>query len=342
MDFKENLKKNLKNIKTGLEVSSNPSNLFDSLSEEYQAELKNNKSLNFKHNLSKSNKKYKQDVKLDLSSFFSAISELKQKEIISEIKQDNLLEFFEELSVKQEKPDQELVEFISEQSDSYEFGNLIKEDSIVEDKVFSKFEVQTTDPKQDLISDAAQTISKEEFNKNFSENYTNTFTEPSSKKPDAEIKALQNKLKFLEDWIAKISLAGPGGGEVNFRYLDDVNPNSIGENKYLTYNQDNRKFYFDYVTSNTINNNTTLVTSNTYTISPEDYYVGINYSGPTTINLQQTAQSGKVVIIKDESGNCSSNPITVTGNVDNDPDGFILRIDNGAIQMIYRNGWRII
>ena len=102
------------------------------------------------------------------------------------------------------------------------------------------------------------------------------------------------------------------------------------------------KFYFDYVTSNTISNNTRLVTSNTYSLVPDDYYVGINYAGPTTITLQPTAQNGKVVVIKDESGNCSINPITVTGNVDNDSGGFILKINNGAIQMIYRNGWRII
>jgi hypothetical protein len=52
--------------------------------------------------------------------------------------------------------------------------------------------------------------------------------------------------------------------------------------------------------------------------------------------------SGRKLIIKDESGHCSTNPITVSGTVDNDAGGFILQMDNGAIQMIYRNGWRII
>jgi len=49
-----------------------------------------------------------------------------------------------------------------------------------------------------------------------------------------------------------------------------------------------------------------------------------------------------MVIIKDESGNCSNNPIVVSGFVDNDPGGFILAQDNGGIQMIYREGWRIV
>jgi hypothetical protein len=49
-----------------------------------------------------------------------------------------------------------------------------------------------------------------------------------------------------------------------------------------------------------------------------------------------------MIIIKDESGNCSSNPIVVSGTVDNDTGGFILAQNNGGIQMIYREGWRIV
>jgi dUTPase len=51
---------------------------------------------------------------------------------------------------------------------------------------------------------------------------------------------------------------------------------------------------------------------------------------------------GRIIIIKDESGQASTNPITVQGTIDNDAGGFILQMNNGAIQMIYRNGWRII
>lgn len=53
-------------------------------------------------------------------------------------------------------------------------------------------------------------------------------------------------------------------------------------------------------------------------------------------------ENGRQLVIKDESGNASLNPITVLGNVDNDPNGFIIKINNGGIQLIYRNGWRII
>ena len=78
------------------------------------------------------------------------------------------------------------------------------------------------------------------------------------------------------------------------------------------------------------------------TIQSGDYYVGVNYAGPVTITLPVTATSGRTIIIKDEDGDAETYPITVSGNVDNDPGGFILQINNGAIQLIYRNGWRII
>jgi len=38
-----------------------------------------------------------------------------------------------------------------------------------------------------------------------------------------------------------------------------------------------------------------------------------------------------MLIIKDEDG-----------TVDNDPGGFIIQINNGGVQLIYRNGWRIV
>ena len=87
--------------------------------------------------------------------------------------------------------------------------------------------------------------------------------------------------------------------------------------------------------------NTVLVTTSTYTVASNDYYIGINRAGTVTITLT-TPSNGTRLIIKDESGNCSIYPITVLGTVDNDADGFILQTDNGAIELIYRSGWRII
>jgi hypothetical protein len=38
-----------------------------------------------------------------------------------------------------------------------------------------------------------------------------------------EMRQVNDKIKFLEHWLSKVQNAGPGSGEVNFRYLDDVN-----------------------------------------------------------------------------------------------------------------------
>lgn len=79
-----------------------------------------------------------------------------------------------------------------------------------------------------------------------------------------------------------------------------------------------------------------------HVVGRHDYYIGVGTT-PVTVTLPQIAKDGRYVIIKDEVGNCSTNPITVLGNVDNDAGGFILAQDNGGIQMIFNNGgWRIV
>jgi hypothetical protein len=87
--------------------------------------------------------------------------------------------------------------------------------------------------------------------------------------------------------------------------------------------------------------NTTLVTSSSYTVGSTDYYVGVNYAGAVSITLG-TATNGKQLVIKDESGNCSTNAITLVGNVDGNATGAVLSINYGALHLVYRSGWRII
>ena len=136
-----------------------------------------------------------------------------------------------------------------------------------------------------------------------------SYQQPDPLVVPSDMDAIRGKLKFLEQWISKVSMAGPGGGAGSVAKLD---------------------------------HETKLINTNTYNISTKDYYIGINYAGPVTITLPTIINDGKMYIIKDESGHCSTNPITVQGTVDNDTGGFILAQDNGGIQLIYRNGWRIV
>jgi len=229
-----------------------------------------------------------------------------------------------------------------------------------------------------------------------------SFQQPNPDLVTKNIDDIRNKIKFLEQAIGRVAAAGPGGGEVNLRYLDDVDRSTITDGWYLRYSASKKKFEFAEVISSGGNGatgpagatgvtgssgaqgasglngstgptgasgvngstgptgstgvngasgaqgasgvytiNTVLVTTSTYTVASNDYYIGINRAGTVTITLT-TPSNGTRLIIKDESGNCSIYPITVLGTVDNDADGFILQTDNGAIELIYRSGWRII
>jgi hypothetical protein len=131
-----------------------------------------------------------------------------------------------------------------------------------------------------------------------------------------------------------------GGGEVNLRMLDDVDRSSISDGRFLKYNGAIGKFSFESVTESI--HETILVTDSSYQISSSDYYVGVNRASIVTLTLPVSPITGKVLVIKDESGDCETNQITVSGTVDNDSGGFVLQINNGSISLIYRDGWRII
>ena len=168
------------------------------------------------------------------------------------------------------------------------------------------------------------------------------FDIPEVDQSTREFDLINKKIKFLEQWIGKINNAGPGGGEVNLRWLDDVKRDTIADGRWLKYSEADKKFVFDDINPFQVVNNTTEVTTSTYTVDENDYYIGVNYAGPVTITLPSSTNSGRMLIIKDEDGDSETNPITVLGTVDNDTGGFIIQVNNGAIQLIYRNGWRIV
>ena len=169
-----------------------------------------------------------------------------------------------------------------------------------------------------------------------------SFQNPQPDLVDKNVEDIRNKIKFLEQAIGRIAAAGPGGGEVNLRWLDDVARETISDGRWLKYDDSRKKFVFDEINPYEVVYNTTQVTTPTYTVDENDYYIGVNYAGPVTITLPTSANSGRMLIIKDEDGDAEINPITVLGNVDNDAGGFIIQINNGAIQLIYRSGWRIV
>jgi hypothetical protein len=271
-------------------------------------------------------KEIKENIKEDLGSIFGEIASIKQqdpavqkskqiKQHIQEVVKDDLGSLFSELAALK-KPKELEVEIVEEVQP-------IVEEVLVE--IAPVIEQPPTVPEIDKYLTGK------------------SFQQPDPDKVDPNIKAIQDKLKFMEQAIGRIAAHGPGSGEVNLRYLDDIDRPTIYDMRFLRYNATSKKFEFAEVNPHDIVYTTHLVTTATYTVDSDDYYVGVNYAGPVTITLPTTlVSSGRSIVIKDESGAAETNPITVLGTVDNDAGGFIIQINNGAIQLLYRNGWRIV
>jgi hypothetical protein len=95
--------------------------------------------------------------------------------------------------------------------------------------------------------------------------------------------------------------------------------------------------------------NTTSVTGATYSALTTDYYIGVSYAGPVTITLPTNPETGREIVVKDESGNAGNGvnrQITIVGatashKIDNQSSA-IINLNNVGLHFIYRNGWRII
>ena len=158
---------------------------------------------------------------------------------------------------------------------------------------------------------------------------------------DKEIEGIRRTVAEIMQKISTMSWGGGGTGIVRLFDADDFDRATVGEGKFMKFS--NGWFVLDDINPGEIVNNTTVVTTNTYTVVNTDYYIGVNYAGPVTITIPASISSGREVVIKDESGNCETNNITVNAKVDDDANGFILAINNGAVHMLYRgDSWRII
>lgn len=119
---------------------------------------------------------------------------------------------------------------------------------------------------------------------------------------------------FIERVQQQLSTLG-GGGETNLAYMDMP----------LTY-----------------------VTSSSYTITPQDYYIGVNYAGRVNITLPTPRKNGKLYIVKDERGEASKGNnrhiyIYPSGSDLIDGEEYVvLAYDFGSLTFVYRNGWRVV
>ena len=154
---------------------------------------------------------------------------------------------------------------------------------------------------------------------------------------------------FLSRIQQQLSTLG-GGGETRLEFLDDVNRDSVKvDNKFLKYDATIGK----WIGSNAggggpVSYATTYVTTSSYTITENDYYIGVNYAGAVTITLPPLVDSGSTYIVKDERGEASKGTnryITILPSGSDLIDGrdrAILAFDYGSLTFTYRDGWRVV
>lgn len=199
----------------------------------------------------------------------------------------------------------------------------------IPEQVEKPAETNIVPKEQELIKQTVAAISSPKFTK--------------SALPDLQQKEIDGLRRQISEIIQKMgTLAwGSGGtGVVKIHDTDDFDKTSYGEGRYLKWSQG--MFRLDEINPFEVVHNTTLVNSSTYTVVDSDYYIGVNYNGLVDITLPNDPAAGRTVVIKDESGLAQFHPIHIVGTIDNDAGGATIKINNGAVQLLYRNGWRIV
>lgn len=207
------------------------------------------------------------EEKVSLADFFKAIAEEKKKAPVATIIPIHTEEIKEEKSSVDE-----YLEATDEKKTLADFFNAIaeekrKKEGIVEEPI-------EEDP--DSITNYVSALKGEKafIPESLPEQLLNPEDIPV-KLPEikAEEKPKEKPVKEQEDYLSKIDLRNyvtqedlnkhyktfvervqkqlstlGGGGEKEFRFLDDIDRTTIGPNKYLSYNPSTRKFFFEQVT----------------------------------------------------------------------------------------------
>ena len=185
-------------------------------------------------------KEIKENIKNDLGDLFTEMARIKEqdpvvikarehKQHIQEVVKNDLGSLFAELASLKKQAEEIIAPEVTPEPDP-----------IIEDLVVEKI---YTEPPTEPIP-ASEIHSKTEIDKYLT---GKSFQQPNPPKVDPNVLAIQDKIKFLEQAIGKIAATGPGSGEVNFRYLDDVNRITMTDsnnNWVLEYDSASKKVKF--------------------------------------------------------------------------------------------------
>ena len=162
--------------------------------------------------------------------------------------------------------------------------------------------------------------------------------------PISDVTGLQTELDGKSEFF--YSLSPPASPNVGDRWMDS----STGDEYVYIYDGDSYQWLQPSISafSGPVLGDVVYVTSSTYTASINNYYIGVNRAGAVTITLPDSPQSGRMMVVKDESGYASypSRIITIVpysgaDTIDGKPS-VAINTDYGGLDFIYRNGWHII
>lgn len=123
---------------------------------------------------------------------------------------------------------------------------------------------------------------------------TDSFQQPAPQPVDPNFTSLQRKVQFLEQAIGRIAATGPGSGEVNLRWLDDVERSTIQDQHYLRYDAPTKKFVFDNGHKNshygafqsTVTQTCTPATATALTYNVTDFSYGVTIQNNSEITIE--------------------------------------------------------
>jgi hypothetical protein len=258
---------------------------------------------------------------LDLNTFFSTVKvgKVKRKRELNEKVGDAVDDFLKTVSIGKKVLKEKKSSIVGDSFDELFWSNLKKE-------------VKTPEPSEEIEEEIEEVIEeiKEEVESKpniLLEKSLGLLSEPSDVKQQSDpltpinqkfatLDDLQRHYKlFLERIQQQLSTLG-GGGESNLTYMDVP---------------------------------ITSVTTSSYTIKLQDYYIGVNYAGAVTITLPKADREGKIFVVKDELGEASKGTnryITILPSGTDLIDGrdrAILAFDYGSLTFIWKgNSWRVI
>lgn len=297
-------------------------------------------------------------VKIDLSDFFSSISNEKKKkkeEFNSIVGELNLNIIFEEVTTlkKKNKIKKKKEEKTLESFENWLYSTNVKEQPIEE---VQEIVEEVIEEVQEIVDNI---VEEKKEGSTLIEKSLGLLSEPSNTKVQNDpLTPLDQKFATLDDlqkhynlFITRIQqqLSTLGGsGETHLEFLDDVDRDSVKrDNYFLKYDASINKWVGDDGGGVGITSIVFITGVTTYYAATRDVdYIGVSADVPVTIDLPTNADPGKQIIIKDEGNKISTYNITVRAgigaSVENDTS-VLMKINHESFTYFYNGyNWYII